>query len=110
MDLEAIQRFSMARKSQKDITNQEEQKVFLKRQETIRELINELQPYKKLLPDKESIENFKKIKDDLTLSFLIPKVKNDTTLSTDFVRGFTTALDIILTKLDLYEDNIKELR
>lgn len=107
MDLEQSLKFN---KMQQDLFTMNEQKELHKASERKREAVEFLKTrkmFKDLLPDENSIDNFRRCKDYLFLNVLIPQI--GISVNADYANGYKNALETILSVVNEYNERVREV-
>lgn len=108
MNLESILNVTKFKAESNNSSNEDELRYKLNLKEDIKKRYNELEIFKKLLPDNSSINTFTEIKDYLILKCLMSKVET-CGVSGDYVKGYNNALTTILQLRKEFDELHQEL-
>ena len=108
MNLESILNVTKFKTELNSSSNEDELRYKLNLKEEIKKRYNELEIFKKLLPDSSSINTFVEIKDYLILKCLMSKVET-CGVSGDYVKGYNNALITILQLRKEFDELHQEL-
>lgn len=108
MNLESILNVAKFKAETNNSSNGDELRYKLNLKEDIKKRYNELEIFKKLLPDNSSINTFSEIKDYLILKSLMSKVET-CGVSGDYVKGYNNALTTILQLRKEFDELHQEL-
>lgn len=108
MNLESILNVTKFKTELNNSSNEDELRYKLNLKEDTKKRYNELEIFKKLLPDSSSINAFVEMKDYLILKCLMSKVET-CGVSGDYVKGYNNALITILQLRQEFDELHQEL-
>lgn len=102
MNFEEANSFTEAQRASQAEMDEVKRKAEIEKIEHVKEFLKTRKIFKDLLPDDESLEKFKKVRDYLVMNIMVPQL-GTVEHSDKFFRGYIDALDTIPTVIQAYD-------